>query len=105
MGSGIIYYDIEKHEKYEGSADSDLAVVKTRRYHFDDEPFIHPPQSIRFDPDRLYELPMLRPFEEERSHSARTRSVKKSKSYTRVLSSWSLNQTWISLVAYKDGSS
>ncbi|MED6115318.1 hypothetical protein PIB30_089323 [Stylosanthes scabra] len=59
MGSGVIYYEIEKREKYEDSderADSDLAVVKTRRYHFDDEPFIHPLHSVQFDPDRLYEL-------------------------------------------------
>ncbi|MED6224511.1 hypothetical protein PIB30_084779 [Stylosanthes scabra] len=61
MGSGIIYYRIEKLEKYEDSndrADSDLAVVKTRRYHFDDEPFIHPLHSIRFDLDHPYELPV-----------------------------------------------
>ncbi|MED6225584.1 hypothetical protein PIB30_094979 [Stylosanthes scabra] len=34
IGSGIIYYEIEKSEKYDDSdetADSDLAVVKTRR--------------------------------------------------------------------------
>ncbi|MED6225837.1 hypothetical protein PIB30_097533 [Stylosanthes scabra] len=59
MGSGIIYYEIEKCEKYEGSderADLDLAVVKTPRYHFDDELFIHPLHSIRFDLDRSFEL-------------------------------------------------
>ncbi|MED6113874.1 hypothetical protein PIB30_074896 [Stylosanthes scabra] len=42
MGSGIIYYEIEKREKYEDSderADSDLAIVKTWRYHFNDESF------------------------------------------------------------------
>ncbi|MED6212974.1 hypothetical protein PIB30_088749 [Stylosanthes scabra] len=27
-------------------------------YHFDDEPFIHPLHSVRFDPDRPYELPI-----------------------------------------------
>ncbi|MED6138534.1 hypothetical protein PIB30_075043 [Stylosanthes scabra] len=61
MGSRIIYYEIEMHEKYEHTderADSDLAVVNTQRYHFDDEPFIHPLHSIRFDPDRQYELPV-----------------------------------------------
>ncbi|MED6190851.1 hypothetical protein PIB30_110024, partial [Stylosanthes scabra] len=59
MGSGIIYYEIERHEKYEDSderADSDLAIVKTQRYHFDDEPFIRLLHSIRFDPNRPYEL-------------------------------------------------
>ncbi|MED6151432.1 hypothetical protein PIB30_082427, partial [Stylosanthes scabra] len=61
MGSGVIYYEIEKREKYEDPderADSDLAVAKTRRYHFDDEPFIHPLHSVRFHPDRPYELPI-----------------------------------------------
>ncbi|MED6224450.1 hypothetical protein PIB30_084153 [Stylosanthes scabra] len=61
MGNRIIYYEIEKCERYEDSDESenpDLAVVKTRRYHFDDEPFIHPLHSIRFDPDRPYELPV-----------------------------------------------
>ncbi|MED6159464.1 hypothetical protein PIB30_042592 [Stylosanthes scabra] len=61
MGSGIIYYEIEKREKYEDSdeeEDLDLAIVKTRRYHFDDEPFIHPLHSVWFDPDRPYELPI-----------------------------------------------
>ncbi|MED6174081.1 hypothetical protein PIB30_065448, partial [Stylosanthes scabra] len=59
-GSGVIYYEIEKCEKYEDTnerADWDLAVVKMRRYHFDNEPFIHPLHSIRFDPDRPYEIP------------------------------------------------
>ncbi|MED6127991.1 hypothetical protein PIB30_093348, partial [Stylosanthes scabra] len=61
MRSGIISYEIEKREKYEDfdeRADSALAVVKTQRYHFDDEPFIHPLHSIRFDPYRPYELPV-----------------------------------------------
>ncbi|MED6193394.1 hypothetical protein PIB30_018923 [Stylosanthes scabra] len=59
MGSGIIYYEIEKREKYEDSderANSDLEVVKTRRYHFDDESLIHPLHSVCFDPDHPYEL-------------------------------------------------
>ncbi|MED6139079.1 hypothetical protein PIB30_080507 [Stylosanthes scabra] len=61
MGSGIIYYEIEKREKYEDSderADSDLAIVKMRRYHFDDEFFIHILHSIQFDLDCPYELPV-----------------------------------------------
>ncbi|MED6111253.1 hypothetical protein PIB30_050861 [Stylosanthes scabra] len=55
MGSRIIYYEIMKREKYEDSderTDSDLAIVKTRRYHFDDEPFIRPLHSIRSGPSR-----------------------------------------------------
>ncbi|MED6112542.1 hypothetical protein PIB30_062658 [Stylosanthes scabra] len=61
MGSEIIYYEIERRDKYEDSeerADSDLAVVKTRRYHFDDDSFVHPLHSVRFDPDHPYELPI-----------------------------------------------
>ncbi|MED6184290.1 hypothetical protein PIB30_046017 [Stylosanthes scabra] len=61
MGSGVICYDIEKRGKYEDSdekTNSDLAAVKTRRYHFDDEPFIHLLHSVRFDPDHPYELPI-----------------------------------------------
>ncbi|MED6165122.1 hypothetical protein PIB30_096596 [Stylosanthes scabra] len=57
--SGIIYYEIEKREKYEDideRVDLDLAIGKTQRYHFDDEPFIHSLHSIRFDLDRPYEL-------------------------------------------------
>ncbi|MED6160117.1 hypothetical protein PIB30_048367 [Stylosanthes scabra] len=61
MGSGVIYYEIEKREKYEDSgerANADLAIVKMRRYHFDDEPFIYLLHNYRFDPDRSYELPI-----------------------------------------------
>ncbi|MED6139718.1 hypothetical protein PIB30_086423 [Stylosanthes scabra] len=61
MGSGVIYYEIEKQEKCEDSderADEDLAIVETRRYYFDDEPFIHPLHSVRSDPDCPYELPI-----------------------------------------------
>ncbi|MED6165782.1 hypothetical protein PIB30_102919 [Stylosanthes scabra] len=61
MGSGVIYYEIKKRVKYEdfdGRADSDLAIGKTRRYHFDDEPFIHPLHIVRFNPDRPYKLPI-----------------------------------------------
>ncbi|MED6209093.1 hypothetical protein PIB30_051356 [Stylosanthes scabra] len=52
---------IEKREKYEDSdeiADSDLGIIKTQRYHFDDEPFIHLLHNIRFDLDRPYGLPV-----------------------------------------------
>ncbi|MED6136998.1 hypothetical protein PIB30_060927 [Stylosanthes scabra] len=59
MGSEVIYFEIEKREKYEDSdvkVDADLAIMKTCRYHFDDEPFIHPLHNVRFDPNRPYEL-------------------------------------------------
>ncbi|MED6213971.1 hypothetical protein PIB30_098589 [Stylosanthes scabra] len=46
----------EKYEDSDERVDSDLAIVKTPRYHFDDEPFIHPLHSIWFDPNRPYKL-------------------------------------------------
>ncbi|MED6218294.1 hypothetical protein PIB30_025385 [Stylosanthes scabra] len=61
MGSRIIYYEIQMREKYEDSdekVDSELAIVKTSRYHSDDENFVHPLHSIQFDLDRLCELPV-----------------------------------------------
>ncbi|MED6152215.1 hypothetical protein PIB30_089705 [Stylosanthes scabra] len=59
MGSGIIYYKYERREKFEDydlKADAELRTFKIRRYHLDDETFVHPLHSIRFDPDRPYEL-------------------------------------------------
>ncbi|MED6159085.1 hypothetical protein PIB30_039067 [Stylosanthes scabra] len=61
MGSGVIYYEYEKREKFEDydmKADAKLGTFKIRRYHFDDESFIHPLHSVRFDPDRPYEIPI-----------------------------------------------
>ncbi|MED6126964.1 hypothetical protein PIB30_083572 [Stylosanthes scabra] len=61
MGSGVIYYEYEKCEKFEDydlKADVELGTFKIRRYHFDDESFVHPLHSIRFDPDRPYEVPI-----------------------------------------------
>ncbi|MED6169985.1 hypothetical protein PIB30_026299 [Stylosanthes scabra] len=61
MGSGVIYYEYEKHEKFEDydmKADAELGTFKIRRYHFDDESFVHPLHSVRFDPDRPYEIPI-----------------------------------------------
>ncbi|MED6143932.1 hypothetical protein PIB30_010596 [Stylosanthes scabra] len=68
MRSSVTYNKIESEssttrwrneEKYEDSdekANSDLVVVKTRRCHFDGEPFIHLLHSDRFDPVRPYGL-------------------------------------------------
>ncbi|MED6143992.1 hypothetical protein PIB30_011237 [Stylosanthes scabra] len=59
MGSGVIYYEYEKSEKFEDydmKADAELGTFKIRRYHFDDESFVHPLHSVRFDPDRPYEI-------------------------------------------------
>ncbi|MED6197019.1 hypothetical protein PIB30_052811 [Stylosanthes scabra] len=60
MGSGVIYYEYEKREKFEDydmKADAELGTFKIRRYHFDDESFVHPLHSVRFNPDRPYEIP------------------------------------------------
>ncbi|MED6197129.1 hypothetical protein PIB30_053798 [Stylosanthes scabra] len=61
MGSGVIYYEYEKREKFEDHdmrADVELGTFKIRRYHFDNESFVHPLHSVRFDPDRPYEIPI-----------------------------------------------
>ncbi|MED6209753.1 hypothetical protein PIB30_057761 [Stylosanthes scabra] len=61
MGSGVIYYEYEKREKFEDydmKSDAELGTFKIRRYHFDDESFVHPLHSVRFDPDRPYEIPI-----------------------------------------------
>ncbi|MED6107943.1 hypothetical protein PIB30_018975 [Stylosanthes scabra] len=61
MGSGVIYYEYEKREKFEDHderADAELGTLKIRRYHFDNESFVHPLHSIRFDPDCPYEIPI-----------------------------------------------
>ncbi|MED6224144.1 hypothetical protein PIB30_081000 [Stylosanthes scabra] len=61
MGSGVIYYEYEKHEKFEDhdmEADAELGTFKIRRYHFDDESFVHSLYSVQFDPDRPYEIPI-----------------------------------------------
>ncbi|MED6169081.1 hypothetical protein PIB30_018003 [Stylosanthes scabra] len=61
MVSGVIYYEYEKREKFEDydmKANAELGTFKIRRYHFDDESFIHPLYSVRFDPDRSYEIPI-----------------------------------------------
>ncbi|MED6159364.1 hypothetical protein PIB30_041688 [Stylosanthes scabra] len=59
MGSGVIYYKYEKREKFEDydmKADAELGTFNIRRYHFDDESFVHPLHIVRFDPDRPYEI-------------------------------------------------
>ncbi|MED6126839.1 hypothetical protein PIB30_082379 [Stylosanthes scabra] len=61
MGSGVIFYEYEKCEKFEDHdmrADAELGTFKIRRYHFDNESFVHPLHSVRFDPDRPYEIPI-----------------------------------------------
>ncbi|MED6157679.1 hypothetical protein PIB30_025623 [Stylosanthes scabra] len=61
MGSGVIFYEYEKREKFEDydmRADAELGTFKIRRYHFDNESFVHPLHSVRFNPDRPYEIPI-----------------------------------------------
>ncbi|MED6219232.1 hypothetical protein PIB30_033938 [Stylosanthes scabra] len=61
MGSGVIFYEYEKREKFEDHdmrADAELGNFKIRRYRFDNESFVHPLHSVRFDPDRPYEIPI-----------------------------------------------
>ncbi|MED6110092.1 hypothetical protein PIB30_039723 [Stylosanthes scabra] len=61
MGSGVIYYEYKKREKFEDydmKADAELGIFKFRRYHFDDESFVHPLHSVRFDLYRPYEIPI-----------------------------------------------
>ncbi|MED6210893.1 hypothetical protein PIB30_068404 [Stylosanthes scabra] len=61
MGSGVIYYEYEKREKFEDHdmrADAELGTFKIKRYHFHNESFVHPLHSVRFDPDRPYEIPI-----------------------------------------------
>ncbi|MED6114768.1 hypothetical protein PIB30_083683 [Stylosanthes scabra] len=60
MGSGVIYYEHEKREKFEDydlKADAELGTFKIR-YHFDNKSFVHPLHSVRFYPDRPYEVPI-----------------------------------------------
>ncbi|MED6207407.1 hypothetical protein PIB30_035508 [Stylosanthes scabra] len=57
MGSGVIYYEYVKREKFEDydmEADAELGTFKIRRYHFDNESFVHSLHSVRFNPNRLY---------------------------------------------------
>ncbi|MED6163616.1 hypothetical protein PIB30_081667 [Stylosanthes scabra] len=61
MGSGIIYYEYEKPEKfkyYDMKANAELGTFKIRHCHFDGESFVNPLHSVRFDPDRTYEVPI-----------------------------------------------
>ncbi|MED6127890.1 hypothetical protein PIB30_092401 [Stylosanthes scabra] len=61
MGNGVIYYEYDKRKKFEDydlKADAELGTFKIRRYHIDEESFVHPLDSVRFDPDRLYEVPI-----------------------------------------------
>ncbi|MED6120626.1 hypothetical protein PIB30_022597 [Stylosanthes scabra] len=88
MGSGVIYYEYEKREKFEDydmKADAELGTFKIRRYHFDDESFVHHLHSVRFDPDRPYEIPIealmadkiLSAYRDKKSCTERPRSSRR----------------------------
>ncbi|MED6143934.1 hypothetical protein PIB30_010598 [Stylosanthes scabra] len=88
MGSGVIYYEYEKHEKFEDydmKADAELGTFKIMRYHFNDESFVHPLHSVSFDPDRSYEIPIealmadkiVSSSKDERSSTVKSRSSRR----------------------------
>ncbi|MED6158177.1 hypothetical protein PIB30_030347 [Stylosanthes scabra] len=88
MGSGVIFYEYEKREKFEDydmEANVELGTFKIRRYHFDDESFVHPLHSVRFDPDLPYEIPIealmadkiLSSSKDEKSSTGRSRSSRR----------------------------
>ncbi|MED6140724.1 hypothetical protein PIB30_096242 [Stylosanthes scabra] len=88
LGSGVIYYEYEKREKFEDydmEAEAELGIFKIRRYHFDDESFVHPLHSVRFDPNRPYEIPIealmadkiLSSSKNEKSFTRRSRSSRR----------------------------
>ncbi|MED6118347.1 hypothetical protein PIB30_001573 [Stylosanthes scabra] len=88
MGSGVIYYEYKKREKFEDfgmKADAELRTFKIRRYHFDEESFVHPLHSVRFDPNRPYETPIealmadkiLSSSKDEKSSTGRSRSSRR----------------------------
>ncbi|MED6221391.1 hypothetical protein PIB30_054193 [Stylosanthes scabra] len=92
MGSGVIYCKYEKREKFEDydmEADAELGTFKIRRYHFDDESFVHPFHSVRFNPDRPYEIPIealmadkiLSASKDEKSTTKRPRSSRRPSSH------------------------
>ncbi|MED6182018.1 hypothetical protein PIB30_024805 [Stylosanthes scabra] len=96
MGSGVIYYLYEKCEKFEDydmKADAELRTFKIKRYHFDDESFVHPLHSVRFDPDRSYEIPIEalmadKPLSSSRDGKSSTRRVASKK--LRMPKNWEL---------------
>ncbi|MED6182453.1 hypothetical protein PIB30_028444 [Stylosanthes scabra] len=66
-------------------ADAELGTFKIRRYHFDDESFVHPLHNVRFDPDRPYEIPIealmadeiLSSSKDDKSSTGRSRSSRR----------------------------
>ncbi|MED6198085.1 hypothetical protein PIB30_062733 [Stylosanthes scabra] len=88
MRSVVIYYEYEKREKfkdYDKKADAELGTFKIRRYHFDNESFVHPLHIVRFDPDRPYEISIealmadkiLSASKSEKSSAERQRSFRR----------------------------
>ncbi|MED6219861.1 hypothetical protein PIB30_039711 [Stylosanthes scabra] len=87
MGNGVIYYE---YEDYDTKADAELGTFKIRRYHFDDESFVHPLHSVRFNPDRPYEIPIemlmadkvLSSSKDEKSSTRRSHSSRRPRSHS-----------------------
>ncbi|MED6109830.1 hypothetical protein PIB30_037138 [Stylosanthes scabra] len=79
------YEKREKFEDFDMKADAELGTFKIRRYHFDDESFVHPHHSVRFDPDRPYKIPtealmadkILSASKDEKSSTERPRSSRR----------------------------
>ncbi|MED6108776.1 hypothetical protein PIB30_027326 [Stylosanthes scabra] len=96
MGSGFIYYEYEKREKFEDydmKADAELGTFKIRRYHFDDESFVHPLHSVRFDPDRPRPTPHYSPRTMPvAQHERSTSLVKGTRSFRRGTTSSSVRK-------------
>ncbi|MED6131912.1 hypothetical protein PIB30_014358 [Stylosanthes scabra] len=66
-------------------ADAELGTFKIRHYHFDDESFVHPLHSVRFDADRSYKIliealmadKILSSSNDEKSSTERSRSFRR----------------------------
>ncbi|MED6112186.1 hypothetical protein PIB30_059377 [Stylosanthes scabra] len=56
--SSMILREIETKNNPRCIRITELGTFKIRHYHFDDESFIQPLHSVRFDPDRPYEIPI-----------------------------------------------
>ncbi|MED6218198.1 hypothetical protein PIB30_024683 [Stylosanthes scabra] len=65
--------------------DAELGTFKIRRYHFDNESFVHPLHCVRFDPNHPYEIPIealmadkiLSASKDEKSSTERPRSSRR----------------------------
>ncbi|MED6189985.1 hypothetical protein PIB30_101322 [Stylosanthes scabra] len=80
MGSGVIYYGYEKREKFEDydrKANAELGTFKIRRYHFDNESFVHPLHSVSIPIEALMADKILSASKDKKSSTERSRSSKR----------------------------